>query len=93
MTCEEPAIETGRFVKIFAGDAKCLAVLVVVGGPPVRGSRVGVSHIFTINFPATFQPQFTWMGELRNTPTLVPEPTWVGELRNAPTLAGVGEIT
>ena len=52
-----------------------------------------MSHIFTIDFTATFHPQFTWVGELRNTPTLVPEPTWVGELRYAPTLAWVGEIT
>ena len=32
--------------------------------PPVPG----VSHIFTIDFTATFQPQFTWVGELRNFP-------------------------
>jgi hypothetical protein len=26
------------------------------------------THIFTIDFTATFHPHFTWVGELRNTP-------------------------
>ena len=39
---EEPAIETRSLAKILLGDAQRLAVLVVVGGPPVRGHGVVV---------------------------------------------------